>query len=249
MAQTRVWIVGFGMVAALAFAAAACDDASSSEFREPEPDAGSLAETGTFANDTGTGEGGGPSASCDPSLPDAFAPTWRPPTRAAACSTEQLAAYHDACTPGKLADGGDPCKAWLEANAACTSCLEPAEGNGPIQWFRGRYYYGLNVAGCLALERNEPEDGKCPSAYAAPLECQRAACDGCFASASAKYSDFQACQAAAKAGDCARYSTKLAETCEAGYAGADGGAASCFKRADEDARAHFLRVEAIFCGQ
>jgi hypothetical protein len=232
-----------------ALAAAACEDDGASKFEEREADAAFDSGPG-FDLDSNTGQDGSAPVSCDPSLPAAFAPVWKAPTKTAACSPEDLGDYFDACLTNQGPDAGNPCKTWTDAHDTCAKCIEPTDNSGPIQWHRDRYYYTLNVAGCLALERNEPNDGQCPAAYNASIQCQRAACDGCFQAANATFQDFQTCQKSAKGVSCATYESKLGETCGTTYNDPDGGAYDCFRKGDDaDQKVHFVRVEGIFCGK
>src|SRR4051794_19776190 len=88
-----VALVGGGLISV------ACDSASDSTFapEPPKPDA----EDGPISPllpEGGPGDGGveaGPT-SCPPAIPPTFAPTWTPPTKKAACTTEQLKGYYDA---------------------------------------------------------------------------------------------------------------------------------------------------------
>jgi hypothetical protein len=235
----------------VALAVIACSDDSSSEFQETSADAGGSQDAGTgFIVDSSSAADGAASASCNPALPDGFAPTWNPPKKSAACSAAQLGEYYEACLTTHAADAGDPCKTWTDANASCAQCVEPADGSGPIQWHRDRYYFTLNVAGCLAIQRSELGAGQCPAAYSAAIECERASCDGCFSAANATFGDFQVCQKAAKANTCTSYEGKVSDACGAGYSTPDGGTSyECFRQpGDANQKDHFVRVEGIFCG-
>lgn len=243
----------FGSIVALFAFAVACESESSSVFNENE-DAGS-----DFGADTGPGFNVDSQTtqqdveipvSCTPSLPATFKPMWKVPTKAAVCSLKELGDYFDACLTPHAPDAGDPCKTWTDAHATCAVCIEPTDNTGPIQWHRDRFYYTLNIAGCLALERNEPDEGQCPAAYAATIQCQRASCDGCFSADGATFSDFQKCQTSARASACAGYEGIRGTTCGTTYNDPDGGAYDCFPRSkDEQQKDHFVRVKAIFCGQ
>ena len=240
-------------VGSLALAVAACESESGSSFNENEKDAG-FADTGPGFNTDGaaTGKDAQGPVDCNPSLPATFKPAWKAPTKSAACSTPQLGQYFDACLTNQGPDAGNPCKTWTEdtANKACAACIEPADNTGPIQWHRDRYYYTLNVAGCLALERNEPNEGECPATYAASIQCQRDSCDGCFQTEHATFADFQKCQGNAKQSACASYEGKIGQVCGTTYNDPDGGAFDCFrKNGDANQKEHFVRVEGIFCGQ
>lgn len=231
-------------------ASVACDEEQTSKFEETTTDAGPGVDGSppAFA-DANTGNDGSGPVTCDPSLPDGFSPVWKAPAKKSACSTAQLGEYFDACLAPPSPDGGNPCKDWTDANAACAECIEPTDNSGPIQWHRDRYYYTLNVAGCLALERDEPEEGKCPAAYNATIACQRAACDGCFSAPNATFADFQNCQKASKSAVCSKFEGDVGTICGTDYNDPDGGAYDCFRRNDDpDQKTHFVRVQGIFCG-
>jgi hypothetical protein len=233
-----------------ALAAAACDGEPSSTFNTNE-DSGFVSPGPGFDIDGGSmgNDATGP-VNCAPSLPATFAPVWKPPTKATACSPDELGEYFDACLSNAKSDAGDPCKAWTEAHAQCAACIEPTDNSGAIQWHRERYYYTLNVAGCLALERSEPNEGQCPATYAASIQCQRESCGDCFQTPNATFADFQRCQASAKASACASRAAKVAEVCGTNYTDPDGGAFDCFPKSKNEApKDHFVRVEGIFCGR
>lgn len=233
---------------ALAAGVVACESEPSSTFDEKGGDA-SFEQAPSLSFDSGD-QGDAGSVDCNPRLPTTFAPTWKPPTRAAgACSTSQMGAYIDACLSNPTDEAA--CKTWRDANAACTSCLEPAGNTGPIEQHLERAYATLNIAGCLSLLRNERDAGQCPSTYAASFECQRVSCDNCFSTPGANFEvDFRACQAEAKTTGCTRYANAVQPSCGPGYAGTDGGAFGCFpKSANEPAKDHFVRVMALFCGE
>jgi hypothetical protein len=231
-----------------ALAAAACESETGSSFNDSENDSGTIDTGPGFVVDGSSGNDGTTPVSCDPKLGAGFTPTWKAPTKANACTEAELGEYFDACLTNQGPDAGDPCKTWTDAHASCTACIEPADKSGPVQWHRDRYFYTLNVAGCLALERNEPEEGKCPATYAASIECQRAACDGCFQTPNATFENFQTCQKSAKASACAGYEGKIGQVCGTTYNDPDGGAWDCFKSDKDTAKQHFVRVEGIFCG-
>lgn len=238
-------------VGAVVFGAAACEESSESTFPTAEEDAAVEASGPGFIPPPPDGSPGDEPlpVDCKPSLPTTFEPTWNPPTKMEVCEPEELTAYYDACVAASDPDAGDACKAWKDAHADCAGCLEPPDNNGPIQFFLERRFYGLNVAGCLAIVREEPEAGKCPAAYAAAIECQRVSCDDCLLQSGAQYSDFQKCQQAARETGCERYEKDVRSACPAGFTGPDGGAYACFRPKDEDERTHFVRVEGIFCGK
>lgn len=232
----------------IALAGVACDDAPSSQFVDAVQDSGSSTDAGFGFTDGPTlGDSEAP-VDCSPSLPATFAPAWKPPTKAAACDQGELADYYDRCVKATGVDAGADCKAWLSAHGGCSSCLEPKDNNGPIQFYRDRFYYTLNVSGCLSLLRNEPGDGTCPAAYSASIQCQRESCDGCVIQDGAQFADFQRCQQSAKTTGCKTYEDKIGQLCDPTFNDPDGGAYACFRPSGEDERTHFLRVEGIFCG-
>lgn len=250
MQKGRALLLGSVTASLLALAVIACDDESTSKFPGGGDDAGSTDTGPGFVVDANPGDDGTAPLSCNPNLPGTFAPAWKAPTKASACTAQQLGEYYDACLTTQSADAGDPCKTWTTANAACATCIEPTDNTGPIQWHRDRYYYTLNVAGCLSLERNEPNAGQCPASYAASIECQRAACDGCFGAKGATFQDFQTCQKSAKGSACATYETTFGQICGTTFNDPDGGAYDCFPQpSDANSKVHFVRVEGIFCGQ
>ncbi len=236
-------------VGLLALAVAACESETGSSFDETEQDAGST-DTGPGFNTDGSSndqDGRGP-IECSPSLPNSFSPNWKPPTKSSACSQAELGEYFDACLTSHGPDAGDPCKTWTDAHASCAACIEPADNSGPIQWHRDRFYYTLNVAGCLAISRDEMNPGQCPATYAASIQCQRDSCSDCFLIDNATFPDFQKCQGSAKASACASYESKISEICGTTYNDPDGGAYDCFRQSsDADQKQHFVRVEGIFC--
>jgi hypothetical protein len=246
---------------AFLFAIAACSDDKSSQFKEHPDDAG-FKETGTFDPDTGNANDGSINgASCTPSLPGTFEATWTPPTRKNVCSPTAIGEYYDKCIPNAGSnpdpnDASDPCAQWMASNGDCAKCIEPEDNTGAVEWHRDRFYYTLNVAGCLSLQRNEPGLGECPATYAASVQCQREACeDGCFNTHGATFADFTKCETDSKQSACATLNSKVGDVCgNYGTTEGDGGTGlDCFKQAldgggTEDARTHFLRFAGIFCG-
>lgn len=248
MKKTRAFL-SVGLTAGLVvLAAAACDSDPSSSFNEDEQDAGA-GEAGPGFDTDGdtTGRDATGPVECKPSLPASFKADWKPPARSTACSTPQIEAYFQACIASLGTDAGDACQTWKDANDACGACIEAPDNSGPIQWHRDRYYYTLNIAGCLAVSRNELAEGQCPATYAASIQCQRDSCDGCFQSGDATFEDFQRCQQSAKASACAGYEGKIGQVCGTTFNDPDGGAFGCFRNNDS-AGTHILRLAGIFCG-
>jgi hypothetical protein len=250
MQKGRAFLAVGLVTCTLAMAVVACESDSSSNFDESEKDGGVI-DTGPGFNidrDTPGKDATGP-VNCTPQMPATFSPTWKAPTRTPnACATQDLADYYDACLTNHGPDAGDPCKVWRDAHDACTKCIEPEDKSGPVQWHRDRYYYTLNVAGCLSLLRDEPNEGQCPATYSASIQCQRASCDSCFETQGATFSDFQTCQKGAKATACGTYESKIAQVCGTTYNDPDGGAYDCFQQNGDTAKSLFARVEGIFCG-
>src|SRR4051794_14678086 len=78
--------------------AVACEDATPASGFGDNPDGGAQFHTGPgFVIDGATGNGGGSSITCTPSLPATFAPVWKPPTKSSKCGAADVAAYYDAC--------------------------------------------------------------------------------------------------------------------------------------------------------
>lgn len=237
-------------VGLFALAVAACESEPSSSFNENEKDGG-FTDTGPGFNTDGnaTGKDAVGPVSCNPSLPASFKPVWNAPKKSTACSLEELGGYFDACLTNQGPDAGNPCKTWTDAHASCAACIEPSDNSGPIQWHRDRFYYTLNVAGCLAISRGEMDEGQCPATYAASIQCQRDSCNDCFRVEGATFPDFQKCQGSAKASACAGYEGKIGQVCGTTYNDPDGGAYDCFRQSqDANQKEHFVRVEGIFCG-
>lgn len=247
MTKARVWMAAWATGMAAVLGLVACEDDTGSTFEDTPEDAGPLDTGPVFETDGGSSDANVP-VTCDPVLPAGFAPTWTPPVPSAACTADALGAYFDACL-GNLGqpDAEQTCTAWLAANEACGTCIEPDDGSGPVQWHRERAYYTLNVAGCLSLLRNETAAEQCPATYNASIQCQRESCGGCLLQTSAQFQDFQNCQAEAKAGDCATYESAFSAACGTTFNDEDGGAYGCFRASGEDARTHFVRVEGYFC--
>lgn len=237
-------------VGAVAFGAAACENTSESVFPAGGQDAAADSGPG-FTSEPKDGEDASKPVDCTPSA-SSFTPTWKAPTKGSACSADLLREYYDTCVnpgPDAGANPAQQCTSWLAAHGDCAKCLEPGDNTGPIQFHRDRFYYTLNVAGCLAIERSEPEAGKCPATYSASIECQRKACDGCLLQNAAEFADFQKCQGTARTTDCKTYEDKIGQVCGTEFNDPDGGAYDCFRPSgDKDERTHFVRVEGIFCG-
>ncbi len=243
----------------LAFSAAsvvaACSDEGASTFEEGSPDA-STDSPGSFNLDSGSGDGpvlgdAEPGAKCEPVIPDNYKPTWNPPAKPSSpgpCAAGDLAGYYDEClaTLGNP-DAGNACDTWKAANATCAACIEPADNSGPIQWYQQRFYYTLNVAGCIAVKQDKYGETDCGGAYNAAITCEREACTGCFKTGTSTFADFRACQnAASMVGYCKSLETQQASVCSG--VKSDAATAPCFKDASEDNKTFFTRAMGIFCG-
>lgn len=181
---------------------------------------------------------------CSPKTPDQFKPTWTPPSRQEACTSDELRAYFEACVPNGASASG--CAAFRDAHATCTACLEPTDNSGPIQWYANRVYNTLNVAGCYALVLGATGADSCPAAFNASVECQRSSCDACGISGDS--AGFRDCENTAKLGGlCASFENVVKSKCS-GLQDPDASTIDCLPRAGEQDVDHFVRVEGIFCG-
>jgi hypothetical protein len=230
----------------------ACSSSAESQFpgEPPKPDAEPDA-VGTLVPEGGNPDAAeaGP-ASCPPVIPPAFAPVWKAPTKSAACTTEELKGYWDACLadPGKT-EGDGTCAKFKADHATCGTCAEPDDKSGPIQWQLNRKFYTLNVAGCIAVAQAAlPEPEKCGEAYNAAVQCGRESCSYCF-EAGGTFNQFTECQKAVGAqGICKSYETTQSAACQ-GYKNAGSPALDCFNNGSGEAtEAHFTRVVGLICG-
>lgn len=229
---------------------ACSSDNESNTFTENPEDASFDQGKGFNTDGNTTGQDVVGPVTCSPSLPSTFKPEWKPPTKASACSSADVAGYYDACLGNiSVPDAGGICTQWKADHKQCGDCIETDANNGPIQFYRNRLYYVLNVAGCLSIERNEPEAGKCAATYSDSIECQRASCNDCLLQDGAQFSAFQDCQKKAKETACNGYEGKRGTACGTTYNDPDGGAWDCFKHGTEDQKVHFSRVITLFCGQ
>lgn len=232
----------------------ACSSTTDSEFPgdPPKPDAepdapGTLVPEGGGAPDSAKEAG---PASCPPAIPPTFTPVWKAPAKTAACTTEELKGYWDACLadPGKTeADG--TCTKFKTDHATCGACAEPDDKSGPIQWQLSRKFYTLNVAGCIAVAQAAlPEPEKCGEAYNAAVQCGRESCAYCF-EAGGTFNQFTECQKAVGAqGICKSYETAQADACK-GYKAMGSLALKCFNNGSgEVTEVHFTRVVGLICG-
>jgi hypothetical protein len=251
-------------LATLVVTVAACSgDDDDSTFKESPPDAASDSP-GSFNLDGGGFRDGplgeaSPGASCEPLIPDGYKPVWNAPVAKGApppCSAGQVDDYFAACVASLGTDGAEKaCADWKAASAenlTCATCAEPTNNSGPIQWHQDRYYYTLNIAGCIALKQSDLDADGCGAAYSAAVQCSRDACGGCFKTEGATFDDFRNCQnIAASTGQCASLETQQSATCNAS---ADGGVKSdpttsgCFRQTSEGADVFFKRVIGTFCG-
>ncbi len=234
---------------AVGVVATACFSETESLFdpEPPKPEAGGP-PVGSLVPDAGLDaqKEAGPT-SCTAAIPETFSPTWKPPTKTAACSKEDITAYFDAC----LADAGktEPegtCTKWKADHADCGACAEPDDGSGPIQWHVNRKFYTLNVAGCIAVQQEKPEADSCGDKYNAAVQCSRASCESCFA-IGGTFDQFRECQKAVQTeGICKSYETAQSEACK-GTKDTSEPTLSCFNNA-ENQDTHFKRVIGLICG-
>jgi hypothetical protein len=246
--------------------AVACGDADGSTFDGSSggEDAGGSFETGTFNTEGGAvpGQDAGP-VDCNPHLQATFTPSFKAPTRASACSAEDLAKYFDVCVELNESE----CTKWRSEHAACTACIEPEDLSGPIQQQLSRTYQTFNVAGCISVRKGETAEGTCPVAYWNAIQCFRDACSECPKKPGATFQDVLKCQAESRTTACNGWLLKAingdAGACKPDYNDPGGGAYECFqqstdKKADGGAcdqantgrpcRAHYIRAMGVFCG-
>jgi hypothetical protein len=262
---------GFGFLVTLITCASvgllvvACDDEKEpSEFGGEGVDAstdgppvfGGSSSGGTSSSGGASGEGGTPGAKCEPTIASNYAASWTPPTAPASpgpCTTTTVGSYYDEClaTLGK-GDHKTRCDAWNAANTACGQCIEPTNQSGPIQWHRSRFYYTLNVAGCIAIQQNAFANTDCGYAFGASVNCNRDACSGCFETGSSTFDDFTNCQNAAKmVGLCQTLNTQAGTECLGDLQTADP-TKGCFRAVgtpSEEPKVHFTRVMGYFCAK
>jgi len=229
----------------------ACDGSDDSQFKDepllPDAEDGPISSLVPDAGEAGLEAG---PESCTPKIPDGFTPTWKPPTRATACTTAQIDAYWTACLvdPGTT-EGDGTCAAWKAdaANAACATCAEPDDKSGPIQWQQARAFYTINVAGCISEQQGKPEVGECGEAYNAAVQCSRASCEFCFG-LGGSFDQFRDCQKeVANEGLCKSYETVQSNACS-GIREPDAGTLGCFNSGTESQKVHFSRVVGLLCG-
>jgi hypothetical protein len=234
-----------------ALAAVACSSSSESTFaaEPPKPDVDERPSMTIIPDGGGAADANeaGPS-SCPPAIPPAFAPTWTAPVKTAACTTEELKGYYDACLadPGKT-EGDGTCAKFKTDHADCGACAEPADKTGPVQWQLGRKFYTLNVAGCIAVAQAAPEPDKCGAAYNAAVQCTRESCESCF-DIGGTFDQFRTCQKSVQGtGICLSYETAQGAACT-GYKASGSPALVCFNNGTEAQEVHFTRVVATVCG-
>jgi hypothetical protein len=231
----------------------ACSSSSDSTFAgdPPKPDAEPDAP-GTFLPDGGGPDGGeGGAKTCTATLPQPFTPTWKAPTRtAAACTTEELKQYWDACLANAAKTEGDgTCAKFKTDHAACGACAEPDDKSGPIQWQLSRKFYTLNVAGCIAVQQTGTDAGAsgCGEAYNAAVQCSRESCLSCITEANS-FPLFSECQkGVGMKGICKSYETAQGSACQ-GYKDTGSPALECFPKGTEAQEPFFTRVVGLFCG-
>lgn len=248
-------VASFAVLTFTALVACKGDDAPSTfddqKFANNTP--GDNTPPGTFVPDGGaSGDAGkgpvGPTT-CAPKIPDPFNPTWAPPTKAEACDATELADYYDKCLTDLTGDAAvKACADWRAAHAACTTCIEPTNGTGPIQWSDDRKLLSINIAGCVSIVQNDTTTDGCAASYGKAVECTRDACDWCIEAGGA-YTTYQSCQTTARGtGVCATLETARQSKC-AGITGTSGTAKTCFPAQGDTEKDHFVRVEGIFCAK
>lgn len=212
--------------------------------------------SGGSSSGASSGEGGTPGAKCEPTIASNYSANWTAPTAPAApgpCNATTVGTYYDEClaTLGK-ADHQTRCDAWKTANATCGQCIEPVNNTGPIQWYRGRFYYTLNVGGCIAIQQNAYANTDCGYAFGASVNCNRDACGGCFETGKSTFADFTNCQNAAKmVGICQTLNTQAGSECPGDLQTADP-TKGCFRAVgtpSEEPKVHFTRVMGYFCAK
>ncbi|HEY8074429.1 MAG TPA: hypothetical protein VIF62_09970, partial [Labilithrix sp.] len=71
------------------------------------------------------------------------------------------------------------------SHATCVGCLEAAQGAGPIEWHASggdaHHDYIINFPACVALKIGDTTADGCGASWHTQLECERDACDACFA--------------------------------------------------------------------
>jgi hypothetical protein len=238
-------------LASTALCAVGCSSPTQSEFSSEPPKADAEALPGSLLPEAGTGTSADAApSSCPPAIPATFAPVWKAPAKAAACTTDELTGYFDACLKDpSTSEANGSCASWKAAHAACGACAEPTDNSGPIQWQLGRKFYTLNIAGCIAVAQAAlPEPEKCAEAYNAAVQCARESCSYCFASGGT-FNQFTECQkAVATKGICRSYENVQGVSCQ-GYKDANSPALTCFNNgSSETTQVHFTRVVALVCG-
>lgn len=245
--------------AGIALVGIACGDSETSTFDNEGVDASTDGgpvfggSSGNGSSSGAIGEGGTPGAKCEPTIKADYTANFVEPTpqgEGGPCTSTTVGTYYDEClaTIGK-ADHKTRCDAWKSANTACGNCIEPTNNSGPIQWHRDRFYYTLNVAGCLAISQNKFEDTDCGFAYGAAVNCARDACTGCFETGMSTFDDFRECQKSAQGvGLCKSLETQQSSLCTGVTTAAD--TKQCFnENGKEEVRVHYTRVMSVFCGQ
>jgi hypothetical protein len=187
---------------------------------------------------------------CEAAIPATFKATWLAPARQKVCSPADLKGYYDAC----LADPSkkEQCSAWTKDHGTCTSCIEPADKSGPVQWHDSsttkRLFYTLNVAGCIAVQQDKVAESDCGATYNAAVQCGRSSCSECLETGGS-FPQFRTCQQAVQQeGLCKSYEAAMQAACQ-GITTAGQPSAQCFPGSAEAQVDHFVRVEGVFCGQ
>jgi hypothetical protein len=155
-------------------------------------------------------DGGTRDASCEPRLPNPWAPRWHPPrTVLRACTDAQIESMYTLCESDSAysvacaAFNRDP------ANAACLRCLYTTEDEdtyGPLVYLRNRTLR-VNVEGCLALADGHLDASGCGAQVHGFVACSDAAC----MTSCAAYDDFVRCSDAAEKSVCLPF--RLSSAC------------------------------------
>lgn len=239
----------------------ACGDDDSSEFGDAGKPDTSVGDTGPGFNTDSKASEKDTKVSCIPAIPSDFKATFKTPTHQDACEFKQLTDYYANCLANDPSGNAKlqttDCSNWKAeaANTTCAACIETTDNSGPVQIFNDRLYYGLNSAGCVAIEQKNGAEGSCAEKYDTAATCRRTSCQGCLKQTGAVFADFLACQSKSieTGGDCVKYQTESNTVCVAsGYkdAGTPGSGSACFGRSADEAQGDvFVRVEKVFCGK
>jgi hypothetical protein len=146
-------------------------------------------------------DGGTRDASCEPRLPNPWAPRWRPPRAVLhACTAAQIESAYTLCESDATYSVG--CAAFNRdaANASCLRCLYTTEDEdmyGPLIYLRNRTLR-VNVEGCFALADGQLDAFGCGAQLHGFVACSDAAC----MTSCAAYDDFVQCAEVAEKSVC-----------------------------------------------